>query len=223
MMRSHRKRTEGNDVHSTTRPIPHTIDHAPAPSTGRRRQGPRRRRRTRGLREQLDTALETAPMRMSPRPRWSGSNPFWLRPALRPAAEIVAAVTPGLANGRHEGLNSKVRLVVRRAYGFHTAENALGDAHVRSRSPAGIRTAAHTVDLPGQHASPVDTGAGAVVRLVIDRGKGRPNEHSRGAIGGPARASVASRIRVGGRKSTWCLSRDMRASLDRCKRCRTRQ
>ncbi|QIX53882.1 ISL3 family transposase [Rhodococcus sp. DMU1] len=38
---------------------------------------------------------------------------------------ILAAVTRGLANGRHEGLNNKVRLIIRRAYGFHTAENAL--------------------------------------------------------------------------------------------------
>lgn len=38
---------------------------------------------------------------------------------------IRAAVERGLANGRHEGLNNKVRLIIRRAYGFHTAENAL--------------------------------------------------------------------------------------------------
>lgn len=38
---------------------------------------------------------------------------------------IHAAVQRGLANGRHEGLNNKVRLIIRRAYGFHTAENAL--------------------------------------------------------------------------------------------------
>ncbi|OUS81265.1 hypothetical protein CA951_41625 [Rhodococcus sp. NCIMB 12038] len=38
---------------------------------------------------------------------------------------ITAAVERGLANGRHEGLNNKVRLIIRRAYGFHTAENAL--------------------------------------------------------------------------------------------------
>lgn len=38
---------------------------------------------------------------------------------------IHAAVERGLANGRHEGLNNKVRLIIRRAYGFHTAENAL--------------------------------------------------------------------------------------------------
>lgn len=38
---------------------------------------------------------------------------------------IRAAVDRGLANGRHEGLNNKVRLIIRRAYGFHTAENAL--------------------------------------------------------------------------------------------------
>ena len=38
---------------------------------------------------------------------------------------IHAAVEHGLANGRHEGLNNKVRLIIRRAYGFHTAEHAL--------------------------------------------------------------------------------------------------
>jgi transposase len=38
---------------------------------------------------------------------------------------ILAAITRGLANGRHEGLNNKVRLIIRRAYGFHTAQNAL--------------------------------------------------------------------------------------------------
>jgi transposase len=38
---------------------------------------------------------------------------------------IQAAVERGLANGRHEGLNNKVRLIIRRAYGFHNAKNAL--------------------------------------------------------------------------------------------------
>ncbi|MGH3849357.1 MAG: ISL3 family transposase [Pseudonocardiaceae bacterium] len=38
---------------------------------------------------------------------------------------IKAAVERGLANGRHEGLNNKVRLIIRRAYGFHNADNAL--------------------------------------------------------------------------------------------------
>ncbi|MCI4675000.1 transposase [Candidatus Mycolicibacterium alkanivorans] len=31
----------------------------------------------------------------------------------------------GLSSGRHEGLNTKVRLLIRRAYGFHSAEAAL--------------------------------------------------------------------------------------------------
>ena len=35
------------------------------------------------------------------------------------------AVEHGISNGRVEGLNTKVRLIVRRAYGFHTAEAAL--------------------------------------------------------------------------------------------------
>lgn len=38
---------------------------------------------------------------------------------------IAAAVNRGLANGRHEGLNNKVRTITKRAYGFHTPEAAL--------------------------------------------------------------------------------------------------
>lgn len=38
---------------------------------------------------------------------------------------ILNAVEHGISNGRVEGLNTKVRLIVRRAYGFHTADAAL--------------------------------------------------------------------------------------------------
>jgi transposase len=38
---------------------------------------------------------------------------------------ITNAVEHGLSNGRVEGLNTKVRLLVRRAYGFHSAQAAL--------------------------------------------------------------------------------------------------
>lgn len=38
---------------------------------------------------------------------------------------ILAAITHGLSNGRSEGLNNKVRTMINRAYGFHTAEAAL--------------------------------------------------------------------------------------------------
>jgi transposase len=38
---------------------------------------------------------------------------------------IDAAITRGLSNGRHEGLNNKVRLIIHRAYGFHSADAAL--------------------------------------------------------------------------------------------------
>ena len=40
-------------------------------------------------------------------------------------AGIDAAINRGLSNGRHEGLNTKVRLLIRRGYGFHSAEAAL--------------------------------------------------------------------------------------------------
>jgi len=38
---------------------------------------------------------------------------------------ILAAVRPGINNGRLESLNNHVRLIIRRAYGFHTAQAAL--------------------------------------------------------------------------------------------------
>lgn len=38
---------------------------------------------------------------------------------------ILAAVRLGISNGLAEGLNSKVRLIIRRAYGFHSADATL--------------------------------------------------------------------------------------------------
>jgi transposase len=40
-------------------------------------------------------------------------------------AGILAAIEHGLSNGRVEGLNNRVRLIVRRAFGFHSAQAAL--------------------------------------------------------------------------------------------------
>jgi transposase len=40
-------------------------------------------------------------------------------------ALIVNALEHGISNGRVEGLNTKVRLIIRRAYGFHSAHAAL--------------------------------------------------------------------------------------------------
>lgn len=40
-------------------------------------------------------------------------------------AGIDAAIERGLSNGRHEGLNNKIRLIMRRAYGFHSPQAAL--------------------------------------------------------------------------------------------------
>ena len=41
-------------------------------------------------------------------------------------AGILAAVRLGVNNARHEGLNRRVRLIINRAYGFHSANAALG-------------------------------------------------------------------------------------------------
>lgn len=38
---------------------------------------------------------------------------------------ITAAVDRAMSNGRHEGLNNKIRTMINRAYGFHSAEAAL--------------------------------------------------------------------------------------------------
>ena len=38
---------------------------------------------------------------------------------------ILAAIRLGITQGRTEALNNKVRLITRRAYGFHTANAAL--------------------------------------------------------------------------------------------------
>jgi transposase len=41
------------------------------------------------------------------------------------AEGIAAAITRNLTNGRHEGLNNKIRTMTRRSYGFHTPQAAL--------------------------------------------------------------------------------------------------
>jgi len=57
----------------------------------------------------------------------SGLKPFvTLAQTLRKRrAGILAAVRLGINNARHEGLNRRVRLIINRAYGFHSANAAL--------------------------------------------------------------------------------------------------
>lgn len=58
----------------------------------------------------------------------SGLKPFvTLAKTIRKRREgILAAVRLGVNNARHEGLNRRARLIVNRAYGFHSAGAALG-------------------------------------------------------------------------------------------------
>jgi transposase len=58
----------------------------------------------------------------------SGLKPFVTAakmPSLR-LRMVLAAVRLGVNNAQHEGLNRRVRLIVNRAYGFHSAKAALG-------------------------------------------------------------------------------------------------
>ncbi len=62
---------------------------------------------------------------------------------------ILNAVEHGISNGRVEGLNTKVRLLVRRAYGFHSADAAL----------ALVMLAAGPIDLRLPHERPAREAA----------------------------------------------------------------
>jgi len=59
------------------------------------------------------------------------------------------AVEHGISNGRVEGLNTKVRLLIRRAYGFHSADAAL----------ALVMLAAGPIDLKLPHERPAAKAA----------------------------------------------------------------
>ena len=65
--------------------------------------------------------------RFCSRAQRSGLKPFvtLARTIRRRRAGILAAVRLGVNNARHEGLNRRVRLIINRAYGFHTAKAAL--------------------------------------------------------------------------------------------------
>ena len=43
---------------------------------------------------------------------------------------ILAAIRLGLSNGRLEGLNSKIRLISHRAFGFHSADPLIALVHL---------------------------------------------------------------------------------------------
>ena len=56
---------------------------------------------------------------------------------------ITAAIERGLSNGRHEGLNNKIRLIIRRAYGFPSAQAALATIMLTC-GPANLQLPYHT-------------------------------------------------------------------------------
>lgn len=56
---------------------------------------------------------------------------------------IDAAIDRGLSNSRQEGLNNKVRLIIRRAYGFHSVEATLATVMLTCR-PVNLKLPYHT-------------------------------------------------------------------------------
>jgi len=66
--------------------------------------------------------------RFCSRAQRSGLKPFVTaaKTIRKRRAGILAAVRLGINNAQHEGLNRRVRLIVNRAYGFHSANAALG-------------------------------------------------------------------------------------------------
>ncbi len=62
---------------------------------------------------------------------------------------LLNSVEHGISNGRVEGLNTKVRLLIRRAYGFHSADAAL----------ALVMLAAGPIDLKLPHERPTEQAA----------------------------------------------------------------
>lgn len=56
---------------------------------------------------------------------------------------INAAIDRGLSNGCQKGLNNKVRLIIRRAYRFHSAEAALA-AVMLACGPVNLKLLYHT-------------------------------------------------------------------------------
>jgi transposase len=57
---------------------------------------------------------------------------------------IDAAIDRRLSNGRQEGLNNKVRLIIRRAYGFHSPEAALATVMLAC-GPVNLKLPYHTL------------------------------------------------------------------------------
>ena len=62
---------------------------------------------------------------------------------------ILNAIEHGISNGRVEGMNTKVRLLIRRAYGFHSADAAL----------ALVMLAAGPIELRLPHERPAEKAA----------------------------------------------------------------
>ncbi len=71
---------------------------------------------------------------------------------------ILNAIEHGISNGRVEGFNTKVRLLIRRAYGFHSADAAL----------ALVMLAAGPVDLKLPHDRTTPNGR-SVTHIIVRR------------------------------------------------------
>jgi len=85
---------------------------------------------------------------------------------------ILAAVRLGVNNARHEGLNRRVRLIINRAYGFHSANAALALIMVwadRTRPPARASARSGSLKSPTFMPGGPQNGTSALITLLLKR------------------------------------------------------
>jgi transposase len=111
---------------------PRTTDHRTAPTLWEVQQANTRLYRAFLLREELRLLYHLEDPRLAPAhlDAWlAWATRSRLKPFVRLARTlrehrdgILAAIRLGLSNGRLEGLNSKIRLISHRSFGFHSAD-----------------------------------------------------------------------------------------------------
>jgi transposase len=140
---------------------------------------------------------------------------------------ILAAIRLGINQGRTEALNNKVRLITRRAYGFHSADGALALVmlHLRTNHPPTPTRTTHATPPPTLTTSipkEPEKSSAAATRMMrrwrLQMG-GHPTRVSKDGAGREARALIEAYAEVCESRSlgycSICLRRRGRVSAGR--------